>query len=71
VESNLQYLCKKYSLENAKHDPDVNCRRCKGQGEFTDRRMETHFCICLFVSPESRAWAAKSLVMFASQRLRD
>lgn len=69
--SSLAELKKKYKLEGARHDPNPDCKFCKGTGE---RRVkstgELTFCICLFVDHDMSDLAGDLLGEFARKQLK-
>lgn len=74
--SKLAELHTKYQFDTPisdLHEPDPNCRKCKGEGEYPHPRGNgLTFCMCLFIEGQSmRDVIAPMLAKAAKQVLTD
>lgn len=75
--SKLAEIHRKYQFDTPierLHEPDPNCRKCKGEGEYVhpSRPGELTFCMCLFVPNQAdRDVIAPMLAKAAKQVLKD
>jgi len=67
----LSELKVKYGIDRAHYEPNPNCNRCHGEGEYLSKKTgEMHFCICLFIEPSFSNEAASILGNFAQKELK-
>lgn len=71
--STLAELKQKYKLQGGNHEPNPNCKFCKGSGEkpIKSRPGDLTFCICLFVDHSASDEIGTSLGQFATKQLEE
>lgn len=68
--TNLQSLREKYGESAIKHEPDPECKYCKGEGERLVKSLnQWTFCACVFFKKEDM-FLAGMLSEFATKELK-